>query len=150
MTDTPYTTRTPCVGLCSTVYGDLVCRGCKRFSHEIIDWNRYPHSQKVAVWSRLEQLLSQIVMARVEVVSALQLRQAMAARQLPYIEDQPLAFQIWRLLSRADAPAFEDCGMRARPEYAQRTVKQLREEIDRDYFSLSEAYYQRHQRQTGS
>ncbi|MEC9132488.1 MAG: DUF1289 domain-containing protein, partial [Pseudomonadota bacterium] len=21
---------TPCVGICSTTYGDLVCRGCKR------------------------------------------------------------------------------------------------------------------------
>ncbi|MCF8976542.1 DUF1289 domain-containing protein, partial [Pseudomonas edaphica] len=27
--------KTPCVGLCSTVYGDLVCRGCKRFHHEV-------------------------------------------------------------------------------------------------------------------
>ncbi|KAA0952431.1 DUF1289 domain-containing protein, partial [Pseudomonas sp. ANT_H14] len=24
------TIKTPCVGLCSTVYGDLVCRGCNR------------------------------------------------------------------------------------------------------------------------
>ncbi|HBZ99754.1 MAG TPA: DUF1289 domain-containing protein, partial [Pseudomonas sp.] len=22
--------KTPCIGLCSTVYGDVVCRGCKR------------------------------------------------------------------------------------------------------------------------
>ncbi|WP_317135104.1 DUF1289 domain-containing protein [Piscirickettsia litoralis] len=37
---------TPCVGLCSTVYGDDVCRGCKRFYHEIIDWNQYDINQK--------------------------------------------------------------------------------------------------------
>ncbi|MCA4075779.1 DUF1289 domain-containing protein, partial [Pseudomonas kurunegalensis] len=30
--------KTPCVGLCSTVYGDTVCRGCKRFHHEVINW----------------------------------------------------------------------------------------------------------------
>lgn len=35
------TIKTPCVGLCSTVYGDLVCRGCKRFHHEVIHWNGY-------------------------------------------------------------------------------------------------------------
>ena len=29
-------TRTPCVGICSTTYGDDVCRGCKRFSFEVI------------------------------------------------------------------------------------------------------------------
>lgn len=144
MNETPYTSKTPCVGLCSTVYGDLVCRGCKRFSHEIIDWNRYQHTQKKAVWRRLEQLLTRIVMARVEVVSALQLREAMAARQMTFLDDQPLVFQIWRLLSRADTPDLRECGMRARPEYADLTLKQLREGIDRDYFSLAQAYYQRH------
>lgn len=145
MTDTPYTSKTPCVGLCSTVYGDLVCRGCKRFSHEIIDWNRYQHTQKAAVWRRLEQLLTQVVMARVEVVSALQLRKSMATRQIPFVEEQPLALQVWRLLSRADAPALEECGMRARAEYADLSLKQLREGIDKDFFDLSEAYYQRHE-----
>lgn len=144
MTETSYTSKTPCVGLCSTVYGDLVCRGCKRFSHEIIDWNRYQPVQKAAVWSRLEQLLGQIVLARIEVVSALQLREAMAAKQMLFNESQPMAYQAWRLLSRADAPALEECGMRARQGYTDLTLKQLREEIDRDYFSLSEAYYQRY------
>ncbi|WP_339847181.1 DUF1289 domain-containing protein [uncultured Halopseudomonas sp.] len=144
MTEISYTSKTPCIGLCSTVYGDLVCRGCKRFSHEIIDWNRYQNDQKKAVWSRLEQLLTQLVMARIEVVSALELRGAMEARQLVFTEEQPISLQIWRLLSRADAPALEECGMRARAGYNGVNVKQLREEIDRDYFNLSEAYYQRH------
>lgn len=144
MTETSYTSKTPCVGLCSTVYGDLVCRGCKRFSHEIIDWNRYQQVQKSAVWSRLAQLLTQIIMARVELVSALQLREAMAAKQIAFIEDQPLTLQIWRLLSHADAPELADCGMRVRPEYAGLTLKQLRADIDQAFFALSEAYYQRH------
>ena len=26
--------KTPCIGLCSTVFGDSVCRGCLRFVHE--------------------------------------------------------------------------------------------------------------------
>ncbi|WVM93272.1 DUF1289 domain-containing protein [Halopseudomonas pachastrellae] len=64
-----YTSKTPCIGLCSTVFGDLVCRGCKRFSHEIIDWNRYDNGQRAAVWSRLEQLLEQLIWNRFELVS---------------------------------------------------------------------------------
>ena len=40
------TIKTPCVGLCSTVYGDLVCRGCKRFHHEVIQWNGYNEEEK--------------------------------------------------------------------------------------------------------
>ncbi|MGV8710709.1 DUF1289 domain-containing protein, partial [Pseudomonas aeruginosa] len=55
--------KTPCVGLCSTVYGDLVCRGCKRFHHEVVNWNLYDAEEKRAVWSRLEQLLAQVMAA---------------------------------------------------------------------------------------
>ena len=42
---------TPCVGICSTTYGDLVCRGCKRFSHEIVAWNVYTDDQRERVWT---------------------------------------------------------------------------------------------------
>ena len=42
--------------MCSTTYGDLVCRGCRRFAHEVRDWNRYEEREKRAVLSRLEQL----------------------------------------------------------------------------------------------
>ena len=31
---------TPCLGICSTTYGDDVCKGCKRFVHEVISWNK--------------------------------------------------------------------------------------------------------------
>ena len=48
--------RTPCIGVCSTTYGDLVCRGCKRFAHEIVDWNRYTDSQQKEVEARLRGL----------------------------------------------------------------------------------------------
>lgn len=65
----------PCVGLCSTVYGDLVCRGCKRFRfHEVIQWNGYNEEEKRAVWLRLEQLLVQVMGGKVEVFDPKTLR----------------------------------------------------------------------------
>lgn len=48
--------RTPCVGICSTTYGDLVCRGCKRYAHEIDHWNGYVQAQRTLVWERLFKL----------------------------------------------------------------------------------------------
>ena len=48
--------RTPCMGICSTTYGDLVCRGCKRFAHEIIHWNGFNDDQRRTVWQRLIEL----------------------------------------------------------------------------------------------
>ena len=44
--------KTPCIGICSTVFGDEVCRGCKRFQHEVITWNAYSDHEKEQVWKR--------------------------------------------------------------------------------------------------
>ncbi|MEC8074738.1 MAG: DUF1289 domain-containing protein, partial [Pseudomonadota bacterium] len=55
--------RTPCVGICSTTYGDLVCRGCKRFAHEIVQWNGYDEGQQDAVRERLTRLRDEILEA---------------------------------------------------------------------------------------
>lgn len=49
------------MGICSTTYGDLVCRGCKRFAHEIVEWNGYSPDQRETIWSRLEETRSQAV-----------------------------------------------------------------------------------------
>lgn len=139
-----YTDKTPCVGLCSTVYGDQVCRGCKRFSHEIILWNGYASEQKAAVWLRLEQLLEQVVNARIEIVSSLKLHQALARWQVAYLHEQPIACQVHRLLARGGEEGLEGAGLRLRPGYAGLSVQQLRNDIDQTFFSLSQAYYERH------
>ena len=60
-------TRTPCIGICSTTYGDEVCRGCKRFSYEIINWNSFTPEEKEAIWKRLEKLKTQIMSSRVKI-----------------------------------------------------------------------------------
>ena len=52
---------TPCAGRCSTVFGDLVCRGCRRFNHEVIQWNTYTAEQRLMVWKRLDAQLDQIL-----------------------------------------------------------------------------------------
>ena len=53
---------TPCIGVCSTVFGDHVCPLLgKRFAHEIIDWNGYDQPKKALVESRLGTLLAQVL-----------------------------------------------------------------------------------------
>ena len=66
--------RTPCVGICSTTYGDLVCRGCKRFAHEIVQWNSYDATQQDAVRERLTRIRDEVLdaadMRRQEFISS--------------------------------------------------------------------------------
>ena len=68
-------TDTPCIGVCSTIYGDMVCRGCKRFYDEIIDWNSFGDSEKLAVLARLNQLYETIVSQYLTVVDTALLEQ---------------------------------------------------------------------------
>jgi predicted Fe-S protein YdhL (DUF1289 family) len=50
-------TDTPCKGVCSTTnLGDAICKGCKRTSHEVIEWNTYTNEQKIAINKRLQSV----------------------------------------------------------------------------------------------
>lgn len=60
-TDRRIASLTPCAGRCSTVFGDSVCRGCRRFNHEVIKWNTYSLEQQSSVWHRLDVQLDQIL-----------------------------------------------------------------------------------------
>lgn len=138
--------KTPCVGLCSTVYGDLVCRGCKRFHHEVVNWNAYAEDEKRAVWLRLESLLVQVMQGKVEVFDAARLRAQLEQRQIRFVPEQSeycWAYQLIargsRLISRLDA-----YGLVLLPEFREWPLPELREAIDREFFLLSEAHYERY------
>jgi uncharacterized protein len=47
---------TPCIGVCSTIYGDDICRGCHRSFDEIIEWNSLSTEKKHKILDRLEKL----------------------------------------------------------------------------------------------
>ncbi len=92
--------KTPCVGLCSTVYGDLVCRGCKRFHHEVVNWNLYDDEQKYAVWRRLEILLVQVMAAKLEVFDPARLRQQLEQRSIRFSPEQSPYCWAYQLIAR--------------------------------------------------
>jgi len=46
-------TASPCIGVCSTVLGDAVCRGCSRSFEEVRDWYTFSDEQKRHVNQRL-------------------------------------------------------------------------------------------------
>ena len=48
-------TDSPCVGICSTTYGDDVCMGCGRSFDEVNNWNKMTDAEKVVINKRLQQ-----------------------------------------------------------------------------------------------
>ena len=138
--------KTPCVGLCSTVYGDLVCRGCKRFHHEVINWNSYNDEEKRAVWLRLEVLLVQVMAAKLEIFDAARLRGQLERRHIRFVPQQSSYCWAYQLIARGARAInqLEAYGVVLLPEFRGWTLPQLRDAIDREFFLLSEAHYERY------
>src|SRR5690606_22745804 len=74
--------KTPCIGVCSTGIGDSVCRGCKRFAHEVIGWNAYSQVERDAIMQRIETLLSQVVQNHIRVVDAAKLQEQLEQQRV--------------------------------------------------------------------
>ena len=97
-------TRTPCVGICSTTYGDEVCRGCKRFSFEVINWNAFNPEERESVWKRLEKLKSQIMDSRLKIYEPEKLKNSINRYQLKIkddLNDLSKAFEIIKQVSES-------------------------------------------------
>ncbi len=138
--------KTPCVGLCSTVYGDLVCRGCKRFHHEVVNWNAYGEEGKRSVWHRLEILLAQVMAAKLEVFDASLLRRQLESRQIRFVPDQSPYCWAYQLIARGARviQQLEAYGVVLLPEFREWPLPELRDAIDREFFLLSQAHYHRY------
>lgn len=137
---------TPCIGVCSTGIGDVVCRGCKRFAHEVIHWNTYSDSEKQLIDARLDEFLSQVVGNKVQLFDVLLLERQLQALQIRYATHKHPHVWIFQLL-RAGASQINDCtafGFALQSGFAAMPLTDLRDQIDREFFVLSEAYYQRY------
>lgn len=137
---------TPCIGVCSTGIGDAVCRGCKRYAHEVIHWNGYSQEQKLAIDRRLDQLLAQVVTAKLQVFDSALLEMRLKSQQVRYSLHRSPPVWVFELL-RAGASQINDpreYGFAIEPGYRTLPLAALREQIDREFFLLSEAHYQRY------
>ncbi len=138
--------RTPCIGICSTTYGGDVCRGCKRFAHEIIDWNSYSEAQKQLVWDRLTRLAAEVMAPHLVILDAELMTQTLRSLGVRHHEDQPPtlgALELLRALGqqRLDLGRF---GIAVTSAWMHRTPGALYREISDDLFLRTEAWYDLH------
>lgn len=141
--------RTPCIGICSTTYGDLVCRGCKRFAHEIVQWNGFDDDQRRAVWQRLLELRSGAVRAVVRIDDEAQLRQRAtdlghaAAEEL---DAENLLYELLQRLRWQEPEAAMDTLGVTLVEDTEPVPESVIVLIDREYYRRSVAQYERNYR----
>jgi len=137
-------TRTPCIGICSTTYGDEVCRGCKRFSYEIINWNSFSPEEKEAIWKRLEKLKTQIMSSRVKIFDSELMNEGIKKYRLRVkddLNDSSKAFEIIKQVSES----FEDLmdfGIELFNK--EKSLKDLKDDIEIELYTLSKAHYSKY------
>ena len=137
-------TRTPCVGICSTTYGDNVCRGCKRFSFEVINWNAFKPEERESVWKRLEKLKSQIMDSRLKVFDPKKLKKSINHFQLKIkddLNDLSKAFEVIKQVSES-FNNLEEFGIEVFEK--NKPLVLLKEEIENELYSLSKAHYEKY------
>jgi predicted Fe-S protein YdhL (DUF1289 family) len=138
--------KTPCIGVCSTGIGDSVCRGCKRFAHEVIHWNGYTDDQKQIIDRRLALFLSQIVATKLVVVDQKLLIWQLETQQISYQSYKSPYIWAYELL-RAGASQIDELshfGLQLQEAFKGYPLRELRLLIDEEFYLLSNAHYQRY------
>ena len=134
---------TPCLGICSTTYGDDVCKGCKRFVHEVINWNKYNTNEKEVVNSRLEEFKLLILKERFEILDSSICENKLKENAINFNNAlNPLTW-IFDLLRAAGSQELDlaQFGIKALIAYNPNTIK---DEINDELLKLSEAHHQRY------
>ncbi len=138
--------KTPCIGVCSTGIGDRVCRGCKRFAHEVINWNSYSNEEKRLIDRRLGDFLSRCTRNKLRVVDEALLESHLVAQQVRYPTHQDPYCWAYALLkagaTQITSPA--EYGLEIDAEYRDVPLDEIRRIIDDEFQILSEAYYERY------
>ncbi|MFV2089490.1 MAG: DUF1289 domain-containing protein [Pseudomonadales bacterium] len=134
--------RTPCVGICSTTYGDLVCRGCKRFSHEIVQWNGFADDQRRLVWQRLHELREGAVLSCLRIDDEVLLRAEAELLGVPMLGSLSVANIAYEVLRRS-RNEIELSLLGLSPLAGDQAASELYRHIERELFERSVAHYER-------
>jgi uncharacterized protein len=130
---------TPCIGICSTVYGDRVCRGCKRYDHEVIAWNGLDKNEKEIIYQRLEDNLSSILFHYIEVIDESLLQKKVTHLQLRLRTNASTLEQAFHLLRLGvdKIKHIERYGIRVKTEFAHLPLPILFNQIDAQLYILA-------------
>ena len=134
---------TPCLGICTTTFGDEVCKGCKRFSHEIVSWTKYSIEEREIVNDRLEKFKVRILKDRFEVFDDKLLSKNLDQMGINFNHSlNPLTW-IYDLFRAAGSQTFdlENFGIKSLKNFDAVTV---RDEINRELLELSEVHHERY------
>jgi Predicted Fe-S protein len=123
-----------------------VCRGCKRFNHEVIHWNGYSDTEKNAVLDRLQLLLTQVVKSKIQIVNISVLSAALARHDIrinDYSDPYCWVFDLLKAGAK-QIQNIETFGCRVNVEWQSCALTELRDIMDAEFYALSCAHLERY------
>ncbi|MDA7829458.1 DUF1289 domain-containing protein [Gammaproteobacteria bacterium] len=134
---------TPCLGICSTTYGDDVCKGCKRFVHEIINWPKYSMDERAIVNDRLEEFKLLILKERFKVVDKDLFALKLKENAINYNNSLDPLTWIFDLL-RASGSQNLDLAQFGITSLQNFDFKTIKDELNNEMLELSKAHHERY------
>jgi len=134
---------TPCLGICSTTFGDEVCKGCKRFAHEIVSWTKYSEQEREIVNDRIEKFKIIILQNRFKIVDSNLLATKLQEKAINYNHSLDPLTWIFDLFRAAGSQSFDlsEYGIKELVNFEPKTIK---DEINDELLELSEAHHDRY------
>tara|TARA_Y100000992_G_scaffold26694_1_gene15102 strand:+ start:464 stop:910 length:447 start_codon:yes stop_codon:yes gene_type:complete len=134
---------TPCLGICSTTFGDEVCKGCKRFAHEIVGWTKYSQGEREIVNDRLEKFKIQILQHRFAITDKNLFESMLEEKAINFNHSLDPLTWIFDLFRAAGSQTFDisNFGIKSLVQFNPKTI---RDEINNELLELSEAHHERY------
>ncbi len=134
---------TPCLGICSTTFGDEVCKGCKRFAHEIVGWTKYSEGEREIVNDRLEKFKIQILQHRFAITDKSLFESMLEEKAINFNHSLDPLTWIFDLFRAAGSQTFDisNFGIKSLVQFNPKTI---RDEINNELLELSEAHHERY------
>ena len=134
---------TPCLGICSTTFGDEVCKGCKRFAHEIVSWTKYSQEEREIVNDRLEKFKIQILQHRFAITDKNLFESMLEEKAINFNHSLDPLTWIFDLFRAAGSQTFDisSFGIKSLVQFNPKTI---RDEINNELLELSEAHHERY------
>ena len=134
---------TPCLGICSTTFGDEVCKGCKRFAHEIVSWTKYSLEEREIINNRIEKFKIKILSDRFKVIDSELLASKLEEKAINFNHSLEPITWIFDLFRAAGSQTFDlsGYGIQSLKQFNPKTIK---DEINNELLELSEAHHERY------
>tara|TARA_Y100001935_G_scaffold168450_1_gene138846 strand:- start:325 stop:774 length:450 start_codon:yes stop_codon:yes gene_type:complete len=134
---------TPCLGICSTTFGDEVCKGCKRFAHEIVSWTKYSSEEREIINLRLEKFKIKILKRRFKIIDKELFASKLDEKAINFNHSLDPLTWIFDLFRAAGSQKLnlKDFGIQNLINYNPKTIK---DEINNELRELSEAHHERY------